>query len=391
MVNVKEFVVENIPDKSVIIYGATVGGKVVFQCLRKHGIKVDFFCDQKKSGECYCGVPVKHPDILKMENGNRKILIALTRSFNSACQFLQEINYKEVYSCGLLISGKKIDDFEYDENEKVAILDFLNKYPIYAGDKFAGKIYFPSLEVFITERCTLRCRDCSHLIPRYVKPVDYDIDEIINDLDNVLKVVEYIIDLIILGGEPILHKELYKLLEYGFSHTRIGTMTILTNGTVLPDEKMFTIMKKTGARLRISNYGEFSRNKDAIKQKCNQEGIECFINEEPWVDMGKIYNHNYSEQELRELFADCPFAFSWLLLKGSLYQCAHVAHLNNLGVLDSKQFDSFNFRNNGPINIEEERKNLREYMNIEFLRGCNYCNGIKNGILGIEPAIQGVR
>ena len=73
----------------------------------------------------------------------------------------------------------------------------------------------PILEVFITERCTLRCRDCSHLIPEYKAPKNYEMKEIINVLENVLKVVDKISDLIILGGEPVLHMELYKLIEWG--------------------------------------------------------------------------------------------------------------------------------------------------------------------------------
>ena len=30
-------------------------------------------------------------------------------------------------------------------------------------------------------------------------------------------------------------------------------------------------------------------------------------------------------------------------------------------------------------------------MHVDYLEGCIYCNGVKNSIQGIEPAIQGVR
>ena len=374
----------------IVIYGTTVGGKIVYQCLEKRGIKVAFFCDRSEKYKEFCGTPVKKPETLKDQKGY-VVINALTRSFMSACQYLAEIGYDKVYSCSSLIEDERAENFTVEENEKVLVEDFLEKYLIYAERENDNEIILPALEVFITERCTLRCRDCSHLIPRYVKPIDYDINEIIGYLKNVLSVVSKISDLIILGGEPLLHKQIDKLLRYCYEEKRIGEITIISNGSVMPEERILQEMKETQTRLRISNYGKYSTRLNEIIEQCKLRSIACYVNDELWTDMGDIYIHNYSEEELKEIFADCPFAFSLLLLRGRLFRCAHVAHLNSLGVINSAEHDSVDVSIVTNENLENKKEEVRRYMQIDFLQGCNYCNGIKNSIQGIEPAIQGIR
>lgn len=210
---IKEFDGKSCGDSQIVIYGTTVGGKIIYQCLRQMGINVLFFCDRSKKYAEFCGLSVKDPSVLR-ENKNYYVLNALTRSFDSVCQYMEQIQYPELYSCRNLIRDKRVEDFVYDENERELVADFLEKYPIYAAGN-SEDIFMPSLEVFITERCTLRCRDCSHLIPEYKTPGDYEISEIISILENVLKIVKKISDLIILGGEPMLHKDLCELIAWG--------------------------------------------------------------------------------------------------------------------------------------------------------------------------------
>ena len=68
-----------------------------------------------------------------------------------------------------------------------------------------------------------------------------------------------------------------------------------------------------------------------------------------------------------------------------------MAHLNNLGYINSKEHDSVDFGDWNGQDIEIKREEMRRYMSIDYLYGCNYCNGVDKGIKGIEPAIQGKR
>lgn len=174
----------------------------------------------------------------------------------------------------------------------------------------------------------------------------------------------------------------------GYKRQHIGKLTIVSNGSVMPDEKLLSAMKEAGARIRLSNYGQYSIKLKEIQAVCREREISCFINDELWTDMGQIYNHNYTREGLKEIFTDCPFSRGLLLLKGKIYRCAHVAHLNNLQIINSSSHDSIDVSEITYENINEKKQELREYIKVDYLEGCNFCNGIKNSIQGIEPAIQ---
>lgn len=383
---IKEFDLNTYTGESVMIYGTTVGGKMIFQCLKKHDIDVECFVDRQTAGTEFCGVQVQNPEILKGKKG--VLLLAVTRSFVSVCQFLKEIDYEQAYSCIGLIAGKSKEDFVYEKDEKVGVTDFLVKYPLYV-DGFNGKnLVIPTLEIFVTECCTLRCRDCSHLIKYYEHPHHYNMDQILQSLKNFLRVVDYVEEVIILGGEALLHTELTGLLDFCGESEKISDITIISNGTIIPRQDIVEAMKRNKVRLRLSDYGKLSTKLTEVQQLCDEQEITCFVLHELWTDMGKIYEHDYTMEELKSIFKDCPFAFSLLLLNGMLCRCAHVAHLNNLRRIDSAEHDCIDFSSLSDEEIETKREKLRQYLKIDYLEGCHYCNGIADSVQGIEAAVQ---
>ena len=391
----EEYVADRKDTGKVIIYGATIGGKIIYQCLKYLKIEVAFFCDRAKGGTQFCDKDVRDPSVLYNIERDYKIVIAVTRSIDSVCHYLAEIHCDKCYFAKRLILDRCNYDFECEENEKVQVDDFLRKYPIYVDGVCSNQLILPSLEVFITERCTLRCRDCSHLIPRYLSrgAKNYNIYVLIQQIENVLQVVDYIDDLIILGGEPLLHEELPKLLEWGYQNSRIGERTIISNATVVPKDEVFEVMLKTNTRIRLSDYGKYSLALEDIMKECSARQISYFISKEPWTDMGKIYNHYYSKTELINVFKNCPFFFALLLLNGKLFRCPHVAHLNNLGIIDSMAHDcvDFTYALEKQEEVSAKQEELKKYMKINYLEGCLFCNGIQNGVQEIEPAVQGER
>lgn len=383
---IREFDIKSYRNEPIMIYGTTVGGKMIFQCLQKEGIQVTCFIDRRIVKDKFCGISVKEPEVLKEKKGI--LLIAVTRSYVSVCQFLDEIQFDRAYSCVNLIGGKSAEDFLCEKDEKVGVSDFLVKYPLYVKRFKEEKMVLPSLEIFITERCTLRCRDCSHLVKYYDHPKDYEMESIIAYLDNFLSVIDYLEEIIILGGEPLLHPELPKLIEHCKNTGKIRDITIISNGTVVPGRSVLEVMRQTKARLRLSDYGELSRNIADARRVCKEYGVECFVLHELWTNMGEIYKHDYDRNEMKRMFADCPFAFSILLLRGKLFRCVHVAHLNNLKKIHSKEHDCVDFTDFSKKDVVLKRQELQKYLDIDYLEGCQYCNGFNNGVHGIEAAIQ---
>lgn len=118
-------------------------------------------------------------------------------------------------------------------------------------------LFFPQIEIALTTRCSLRCRDCSNLMQFYDHPQDVDFDTNCKSVDNVLSAVDKIDRFILLGGEPFLYSRLSDILEKVIdAGNKVNRVWIYSNGTILPqEEKLISLMKNPKVTLFISNYG----------------------------------------------------------------------------------------------------------------------------------------
>ena len=140
------------------------------------------------------------------------------------------------------------------------------------------KIKIKKLQIWTGEICTLRCKNCSQLFP-YIKPQIpiYDINSVIEYTKNLMKYCE-IESFHIIGGEPFLNKEIWKLVEFVCNQEHKNINKIISNGTILPEKRTMEILAKYKNDI-IINISEY---------KCAEEKQKNFIN------LCKEFNVNYS-------------------------------------------------------------------------------------------------
>src|SRR5215471_16950352 len=80
------------------------------------------------------------------------------------------------------------------------------------------------VEVAVTTRCSLNCRDCANLIPFYTAPADFDVGELIRSVDDFLGLVDRVHSFSIMGGEACLHPGLAKVLAHLVQQRKIDTV-----------------------------------------------------------------------------------------------------------------------------------------------------------------------
>ena len=100
------------------------------------------------------------------------------------------------------------------------------------------KVYFNYVEVPITTKCSLRCKECANLIQYYQNGEFFDYKKIINDIHKLSQVSERIEMLRILGGEPLLHPDLKNIIEEILKNKNIRNIQIVTNGTMIFNENI---------------------------------------------------------------------------------------------------------------------------------------------------------
>ncbi len=242
------------------------------------------------------------------------------------------------------------------------------------------------LSIPITERCTLRCKNCITHMPYFSEPQDYRIQDLRDDFQRLFQMVDYIGCLNIVGGEPFLNHELYEVLdELDIEYKdQIGQIIIITNGTVLPDSKtMEKIASLDKVEVRISDYSQtipyanrIEKLIDSFQEKRVRYTIEKF---ERWLYMGfpkdcisvsnttdGIYEH------MMECNGRCQF-FS----KGRYYYCSRQWAAEKAFGMELVSDDIVDLRvlNDFEMSKEVKKKKLLDYHLGRFTRGyCDYCN-----------------
>lgn len=103
-----------------------------------------------------------------------------------------------------------------------------------ADFKLKGKIYLPQVEFAITTTCNLKCKNCTNYIPYLPRDKQRTISfsDFQTYLSNLLANADKLNALLLLGGEPLLHKELPQMLDFAMQNPKIESVYITTNGTI---------------------------------------------------------------------------------------------------------------------------------------------------------------
>ena len=200
-------------------------------------------------------------------------------------------------------------------------------------------------ELVLTEKCTLRCRDCANLMQYYEHPVDADPERMLHSLSALLRVTTGIGELRLLGGEPLLcpenlNRTLELLAREGCG--KLLAVRIVTNGTLPAAEKTLELVLKAREQsgaffwFDLSNYGPLSVKEELLKETLMQRGI-FFTEHDPdetWLDYGPVERCDLTDEEADLVVRGCSFRrYCNTLLDGKLYYCPRIAHGIRLGLI----------------------------------------------------------
>lgn len=273
------------------------------------------------------------------------------------------------------------------------------------------QIYLPRTGLVITERCNLACKLCAEYSPYYSNPPHATFEKIKKAIDIYFKCVDSVGDFSIFGGEPLLHKDVYNVLEYLSTYLeRIKCLMILTNGTVLPSEDKLSVLLKQYPKLidklqiNISNYGEkLSKRADEVEEVCDRLKIRCRVINyhgdnlfcDGWVDYGDHTQKFFTKEDILEHARKCNFRkdiYSNInFLKGKIYfmRCGRAFWRKVLGVTPADSSDVICF----PDEVTSEnkdilRRRIRELITAEYSDSCAFCNGMCDDSVRYAPAEQ---
>lgn len=378
--------------EDIIIYGYSSIGEAVYQeCIRR-GAAILCFCEDTKvqKDRSYADVNIFSLDEIIAKGMSGKFIICIS----NVRPVIEKLERAGFYNWELVNDYLEKDNYIHDSFRirpyKVAIREIESCILCHKYFKIPGSLFFRSIDLEITERCSLRCKDCSNLMQYYKNPKDYSADAVVGWVDNFLKYIDGVYEMRILGGEPFMHREIHRIIERLLLYPKIYSIVIYSNATIMPTENMWNVLDNDKVRLEITNYGELSRNFANIKRELDRRNIAYYVNEmESWTPCSSIIRHGRDEKILKKIYDECCVKNTITLLDGRIYKCPYAANAINLEAIPASEGEFVDLRQLENIAFEMARNTLRDYLIVKkYLLSCDYCNGRPYSGEEIEPAIQ---
>lgn len=381
----------------VVLYGFNQSGRKVFRVLRKKQIPVVAILDlyQVNILKEYDGVPVISPESFDGYDKDYLYLICSNRYFDEMKENLQRhgcfriLPYYAVY-CNETFT---YDEMVYDGNTGDGFLP-LCQIAQRAGDnrKIRGMglqdaCVIDSIDVVITEKCSLRCKNCCNLMQYFERPRHAEMDKVLMAMERLLASVDYIYEIRLIGGEPFVNREWHHYIRAFLKYENFGCVIVYTNGTVLPDREQTEILRNPRVFTRVSDYGIASQKTDQLIQILREQ--ECFYSVEKvteWTDCGQIVSGEHSVAELTKQYRECCMSGCLSLKDEKIFLCPFAGNLYALKAIPEEESDYIDL--SVPVERETLRKRITDIPEKQFIRACGYCMGRPMGSATIPAAEQ---
>ena len=384
----------------LIIYGAGTLGKVTLQALRKYNFEADYFCDSdvRKHHLKVENKEIISPEKLTEFDKDTDIFVS-NIYFSSIVPFLKETGFKNIYNSSQLFNELNVEDYKILSADGKSImeplklkreLDFYNEMSKKDTYLKSDKLFVKTIDVQITEKCSMKCKDCSNLMQYYTAPKDSDMDMMFRNIEKLMKCIDQLDEFRVLGGDPFMNKNLYKIINKLTTYDKVNKIVIYTNAKIVPKGENLESLRHKKVLLDITNYGVSSTAHDKLIDLCKKENLlfsttRCTI----WQDCGRIMPYsNKNEKELKHLFSNCCNSDLVSLLHGKLYRCPFSANGVNLKAIPQNPKDEVDL-NDESLSTKELRDQIKDLCyDKKYLTACSYCNGRDYSSAIIPSAVQ---
>jgi len=382
----------------VLLYGAGLGvssySKILIASLSYNNISAKYFVDddcQRHGDELY-GLKIIGPGEIENYVQNPLIIIS-SNYFESIFSSIKKLNRNfPVYSStGLLQETaseayKGVMDFNEVQRRLHTHTSKLNR--ILSEDQGPGGLIFNAIDIQVTEKCSMKCIDCSNLMQYYEKPINADKNLLESSLEKLLNSVDKIYDARVLGGEPFLYNDLDVTLRMLSLSETVQNITVYSNATFVPKEHLLLALAHQKIQVEITDYDELSKRHKQMMEVFDERGIR-YITHKPqnWTDSARIVKNNLTDNELSTMFERCCVNDALTLLHGKIYHCPFSGNAHNLGAIE---FDSSDWVD---VSLADDSADLRKklkafYYKKSFQTACKYCLGRDFTQKQVVPALQ---
>jgi len=374
----------------VIVFGTGIVGEVVYHACCDADIKVECFCDNNlnKTKKPLCGIEVIPAPTLKNRHKDAVFIISAA-DIKDVVEQLGGLKYSKWYASNELL--REFNLYKHNFRVPMEFVEYAVATAILCHDNYLtpGKLFIRSVDIIITERCSLRCKDCSNLMRYYKNPQDCNIGGLIKSIGKFCSIADEVNEFRVIGGEPFMNKDAHLIIKKLIEEPKVRKITIYTNGTIVPREEQIQYLKNNKVLFIITDYGELSGNLNNLIKTLKQNDIAYYAEKaRGWTDCAKIIKHNRNILQQKEIFRNCCAKNTITLSDDKLYRCPFSANAARLNAVPDFKNDYVGIFDK-TLNVSEIKKKIRIFLlKKDFLETCDYCNGRSFGDTEIQPAVQ---
>lgn len=180
-----------------------------------------------------------------------------------------------------------------------------------------GKVDMPYFELVLTTRCSLRCESCNNLMQYFDAKNVYTctLDGILEALQTLLKHIDSVYNVRIIGGEPLLFKDIAKVVEFLDNEPKVKSFDIVTNGTIAPKKDLLVALAKSNkSYVSISDYSISPNIKIPLRYEEIIASLKAYNishsmlfgdNDAKWINPQGVYKRNRTKLDIIKNFKSC--------------------------------------------------------------------------------------
>jgi len=368
--------------QKVVIYGFGLTGRWFSSQVRAHQF-VD--TDSKQWGQSFEGVQVFSPSTLSSLTADDIVVVTVVDIFD-VIPILNHFNVKWVALSSLF-------------DDEIMAVDLVSSNPTHESTEFLQysvdtvlrcqrayldqkSFYLRSVDLVVTEKCTLKCKDCANLMQFFEDPKTYEFEEIIAGMRSLASRCEFIHEVRIIGGEPFVNKDIYRIIEAVAAIGNVNKIVLYTNGMVPPKKERLATLDLRKVVFSVTDYGEIGRNLNKTVQCLTELNLAFRVHPpEHWTDSGRILDTPTSDNFAQTEFSKCCGKNLYSLVKDRLYRCPFAAN--------AEQFRGIPRHFTNSVSVNDEAATIRSFSyNDKAFDACRWCPGRSFDSPTIVPAVQ---
>ena len=336
--NLKEILQSKNPNLKIILFGTSYLGKLALHALEKRGLSVSNFydSDERKQKNIFCNKKVLN--FKELADLSKDTIFFISNNYiNSVTALLKEMKFNNIFNCVELCETSEFSKSEmnlndYESKHISREIAFHRSACEQIFNRENDILNLKCVDITVTEKCSMKCKDCSNLMQYYVKPKNAELESLFKNIDRLMECIDWIYEFRVLGGDPFMNKELYKILNKLSEYKNAENIVIYTNATIMPKNENFEVLKNKKITLEITNYGDnLSRKHDELIKSCKESNIK-FRTRPPgrWTECGTLKYYERSKEELQRMYDNCCMRDVPAMMYGVLYKCPFAANATNL-------------------------------------------------------------